>query len=206
MSRQEAQRTQVERRAATRAALIAAARRLFAERGYAAVGTEEIVRTAGVTRGALYHHFDGKGDLFLAVFEAVEQELLDRIGARAADAAVTSPLAVLDLGIDEMLSAAVDPGLAQIVLIDAPAVLGWETWREVGWRYGMGVTEGVLTAAIEAGEIERQPARPLAHVLLGALDEAVLYVARADDQIRGRADMRSVLDALVAGLRTGPDA
>jgi AcrR family transcriptional regulator len=200
------QRTQADRRAATRAALVTAARPLFAQRGYAAVGTEEIVRAAGVTRGALYHHFGGKEALFLAVFEQVEQELLDQIGARVAASGVIDPLAALRAGVDEMLALAADPGLAQITLLDAPAVLGWERWREIGWRYGMGLTEAVLKAAVEAGEIREQPLRPLAHVLLGALDEAALYVARADDQKAARAQMGAVLEALLDGLRPAPKA
>jgi AcrR family transcriptional regulator len=196
------QRTQAERRDATRAALISAARPLFAERGYADVGTEEIVRAAGVTRGALYHHFDGKHGLFLAVFEAVEDDLLEQIGARVVADAAGSPLAALGSGIDQMLDLAVDPGFAQIALIDAPAVLGWQQWREVGWRYGMGLTEQVLGAAVEAGEIGEQPLRPLAHALLGALDEAVLYVARAADQKLAREEMGAVLERLLSGLQT----
>lgn len=197
-------RTQAERRESTRAALVAAARPLFGKRGYAGVGTEEIVRAAGVTRGALYHHFDGKEGLFTAVFEAVEQELLDDIGAKVAAGALTSPLAALQTGLDVMLTTAVDAELAQIVLIDAPSVLGWERWREIGWRYGMGLTENVLQAAMEAGEIPRSPLRPLAHVLLGAIDEAVLYVARATDQTTARDEMATVLNGLLEGLRTPP--
>ncbi len=100
-----------------------------------------------------------------------------------------------------MLDAATEPGLAQIVLIDAPAVLGWQRWRELGWKYGMGLTESILTAAVDAGELPPQPTRPLAHVLLGALDEAVLYVARAPDPDVARAQMSAVLGALLAALR-----
>lgn len=197
----EPRRSQADRREATRATLVAAARPLFAERGYAAVGTEEIVRAAGLTRGALYHHFDGKDGLFTAVFEAVEEDLLERIAGAIQASGAAAPLAALQVGIDVMLDAARDPGLAQIVLIDAPAVLGWQRWREIGWRYGMGLTEGVLAAAIEAGELPAQPTRPLAHVLLGALDEAVLYVARADDPEAARAEMRPVLAGLLRALR-----
>ena len=202
MTSEPAQRTQAERRETTRGALIAAARPLFGRDGYANVGTEEIVRAAGVTRGALYHHFDGKEGLFLAVFEAVEDELLESIGARVAAQAQASPLAALGMGVDAMLAAAVDAELAQITLIDAPSVLGWERWREIGWRYGMGLTETVLAAAMEAGEIAASPPRPLAHVLLGAIDEAILYVARASDQRAARDEMAAVLNGLLAGLRT----
>jgi hypothetical protein len=94
-----------------------------------------------------------------------------------------------------------DPELHRIVLLDAPSVLGWERWREIGWRYGMGLTESVLAAAMEAGQLPRQPVRPLAHVLLGALDEAALYVARAPDRGVARAEMSDALARLVEGLR-----
>jgi AcrR family transcriptional regulator len=193
-------RTQAERSAATRAALIGAARRLFAERGYAAVGTPEVVAAAGVTRGALYHQFDGKADLFLAVYEAVEQELTERIGEQVAAAGATDPLAALSAGAEAFLDACAEPDVQRIVLIEAPAVLGWDTWRAVGLKYGLGLTEAILRAAMDAGRIAEQPVRPLAHVLIGALDEAALYVARADDPAAARAQMRSVLRGIVEGL------
>jgi AcrR family transcriptional regulator len=193
-------RTQAERTAATRAALIAAARRLFAERGYAAVGTPEVVAAAGVTRGALYHQFDGKAGLFLAVYEAVEQELTERIGAQVAEAGATDPLAALTAGAEAFLDACAEPEVQRIVLIEAPAVLGWDTWREVGLKYGLGLTEGILRAAIEAGQIAEQPVRPLAHVLIGALDEGALYVARSPDPAAAREDMRALFRRIVAGL------
>ncbi len=194
-------RTQAERRAATRGALLAAARVLFAERGYADVGTEEVVREAGVTRGALYHHFSGKDDLFRAVFEDVEQQLVDELVALIGQSGATSPLDALTVGLDGLLEAALDPGLAQIVLIDAPAVLGWQRWRELGWQYGMGLVEAGLAGAIEAGELAPAPLRPMAHVLLGALDEAVLYVARAEDQEAAREEMALVVRRILDGLR-----
>src|SRR5918999_625344 len=193
-------RTQAERSAATRAALIGAARRLFAERGYAAVGTPELVAAAGVTRGALYHQFAGKADLFLAVYEAVEQEIAERIGELVGAAGATDPLEALAAGAEAFLDACAEPKVQRIVLIEAPAVLGWDTWRAVGLRYGLGLTEAILRAAMEAGRIREQPVRPLAHVLIGALDEAALYVARADDPAAARAEMRPVLQQIVRGL------
>lgn len=194
-------RTQGERSSATRAALIDAARRLFGARGYAAVGTEEIVRAAGVTRGALYHHFGGKEDLLAAAFEEVEADLLERISERVVAVGANDPMAALSVGAESMLEAAAEPEVHRIVLLDAPSVLGWERWREIGWRYGMGLTESALEAAMEAGQIPRQPVRPLAHVLLGALDEAALYVARAPDRDRARAEMGAALGRVLAGLR-----
>lgn len=193
-------RTQVERSAATRGALIAAARRLFADRGYTAVGTPEVAAAAGVTRGALYHQFADKADLFLAVYEQVEQEVSERIGELVAATGATDPVEALTAGADAFLDACAEPEIQRIVLIEAPAVLGWDTWRAVGLKYGLGLTEGILRAAIDAGRIAEQPVRPLAHVLIGALDEAALYVARADDPVAAREQMRAVLGRLVRGL------
>jgi AcrR family transcriptional regulator len=164
---------------ATRAALVAAARPLFADRGYAGVGTEEIVRAAGVTRGALYHHFADKKDLFRAVYEDVERELVEQIAAGARSAA--DPVEALRAGSQAWLDACEEPGIQQIALLDAPSVLGWEEWREIGMRYGFGLVQGTLQAAMDAGLLETQPVRPLAHLVLGAIDEAAMLVARADD-------------------------
>ena len=197
-------RTQAERSAATRALLLAAARPLFAARGYAAVGTEEVVRAAGVTRGALYHQFAGKEELFAAVFEQVEAELAEGIGLAlgGADpgAGPSDPLAALRAGIDAWLDAVDDPEVQRIVLLDAPAVLGWARWREVALRYAGGMMEAVLAAAIEAGQLAPRPVEPLAHVLLGALDEAALYVAGAADRAGARAAVQEALEAMLAGL------
>jgi AcrR family transcriptional regulator len=193
-------RTQAERSEATRDALIAAARVLFAERGYAAVGTEEIVRAAGVTRGALYHHFDGKRDLFEAVYERIEIELAQRIAAGALSAGATEPLEAMRAGAEMFLRAATEPEAQRIVLLDGPSVLGWDRWREIATEHGLGLIEATLQAAIEAGAIAEQPVRPLAHVLMGALDEAAMLVARAEDPERMRAEVGRTLDALLAGL------
>jgi AcrR family transcriptional regulator len=191
----------LEQAEATRAALLEAARALFAQRGYAAVGTEEIVRRARVTRGALYHHFRGKEDLFRAVVEDVERELTERIAAEALAIEAVDPWAALRGGARAFLAASAEPEVQRIIMLDAPAVLGWEAWREIGERYGLGLVEGVLEAAMEAGALARQPARPLAHVLIGALDEAAMYVARADDVAGAREEMAGTIDRLLEGLR-----
>jgi AcrR family transcriptional regulator len=196
-------RTQAERSEATRDALIEAARVLFAERGYAAVGTEEIVRAAGVTRGALYHHFDGKRDLFEAVYERIEIELAQRIASGALNAGATAPLEAMRVGAEMFLRAATEPEAQRIVLLDGPSVLGWDRWREIAAEHGLGLIEATLQAAIEAGAIAEQPVRPLAHVLMGALDEAAMLVARAEDPERMRAEVGRTLDALLAGLSAG---
>ena len=169
-----------EQSEATRASLIAAGRKLFAERGFGGVGTEEIVRAAGVTRGALYHHFEGKEDLFAAVYEQVEADLVTEIGAIATEA--HDPLDALHRGAAMFLEACRRPEVQRITLIDAPSVLGWERWREIGLKHGFGLIQGVLEAGMEQGQIERQPIRPLAHLLIGAMDEAAMLVARSDDE------------------------
>jgi AcrR family transcriptional regulator len=200
-------RTQDERSAATRGALIAAARPLFAQRGFNGVGTEEIVRAAGVTRGALYHQFADKAELFAAVFEAVEEDVMQRVATGVLEGGAADPLAALHAGATGWLDAAMDSEVQRIVLIDAPAVLGWERWREISMRYGMGLTEAALQAAMDAAVIDRQPVRPLAHIVIGALDEAALYVARAEDPEAARAEIAPMIERLLASLRlSGPSA
>jgi AcrR family transcriptional regulator len=199
-------RTQAERSEATRTALIEAARRLFAERGYGGVGTEEIVRAAGVTRGALYHHFDGKRELFAAVYEAVEVELAQRIAEGALSGAAADPLAALRAGSEMFLRACTEPEVQQIALLDGPSVLGWDRWREIAAAHGLGLIEGTLAAAIEAGAIARQPVRPLAHVLMGALDEAAMLVARAADPEAARVEVGRTVELLLGGLSAGDAA
>ncbi len=196
---------QAERSGATRAELLTVARRLFGDRGYANVGTEEIVRAAGVTRGALYHHFESKRELLAAVFEEVERELTESIATQAfaGPDAPANPLEALRRGSELMLDACLKPDVQRIVLLDAPSVLGWERWREVASRFGLGLIEATLQAAIDDGSIPEQPVRPLAHVLMGALDEAALLVARADDGGRTREEVGRTLSRLLDGLAAG---
>jgi AcrR family transcriptional regulator len=189
-----------ERSEATRAALVAAARPLFAARGFAGVGTEEIVRAAGVTRGALYHQFADKRELFAAVFEQVEAEVTTRTARAAVASGAADPLAVLRVGAVAWLDACSEPEVQRIILLDGPAVLGWDGWRQIAQRYGLGLVENELREAIEAGVLEPQPTRALAHVLMGAIDEAALYVATAEDQAAARAEAGAVLDRLLAVL------
>jgi AcrR family transcriptional regulator len=187
---------QTARSATTRAKLIRAARTLFARDGYAAVGTEQIVRRAGVTRGALYHQFPAKEDLFLAVYEQVEEELTGSVARLLG--AVDSPFAAMQRGVRVFLEACRTPEVQRIVLVDGPAVLGWERWREVADRNGLGLLEAVITAAIEAREIAPLPAAPLAHVLMGALDEAALLVVRDPESMDAVAE---TFERLLDGLR-----
>jgi AcrR family transcriptional regulator len=192
--------SKAEQSARTRAGLIAVARGLFAERGYGGVPTEEIVRAAGVTRGALYHHFADKRELFLAVYEDVEREVVEQIAASAM-ASARDPLAAMHAGIDAFLDACEDPAVQRIGLLDAPSVLGWELWREVGMRYGLGLVQATLQAAMDAGLITAQPPLALAHLLLGAMDEGAMLVARADDGGRTRREVGASLSGIVEALR-----
>jgi AcrR family transcriptional regulator len=193
-------RTQAERSEATQSVLVSTARRLFAERGYAGVGTEEIVRAAGVTRGALYHHFDGKAGLFAAVFEQIESEL----AARFAEEALSEPdpFEAMTAGLELFLDVCREPEVRQIALLDAPAVLGWTAWREVESRYSLGLIRLGLENMVNAGITRAQPIEPLAHAILGMLTEAGLYVANADDADTAKAEMGEVLRGTLDGLRT----
>lgn len=192
-------RTQAQRTEATREALIAAARKLFTERGYEEVGTEEIVRAAGVTRGALYHHFGDKASLLRATYERIEAESTERVARIVLGSELESPLEAMKAGIEAFLDECAKPELRQIALHDAPAVLGWERWREIGAANGLGLIEASLAAAIEAGEIRQLPVGATAHLLMGALDEAAMLLAR-DELHSSRAEVTAVLVGLLEGF------
>jgi AcrR family transcriptional regulator len=186
-----------ERAEATRTALITAARALFVEKGYFATGTEEIVAAARVgTRGALYHHFTDKKALFLAVFERVEEEL---VGAAAVDAS-SDALGRLRAGLLGFLDASLTPEVQRILLVDGPAVLGWQEWRAVEERYGLGAIRALLHLAVSEGTLPAQPLDALAHVLLAAVDEAALFIANAEDPSLARDQAVAAVDRLLAGL------
>jgi AcrR family transcriptional regulator len=184
---------------ATRDALVQAGLDLFAKRGYAEVGTEEIVARARVTRGALYHHFEDKRDLFRAVHERVEEELIERIGA--AMGGVEDPWELILAGTRSFLDACEEPAVKQIALVDAPAVLGWDEWREIDERYGLGLTRAALGGAIEAGVLRPLRLEPLSHLLLAALSEAALMIASAEDPASTRTEVEAALIELLEGLR-----
>lgn len=193
-------RTQEERSAATREALIAAARKLWGLRGYADVGTPEIASAAGVTRGAMYHQFADKAALFREVVEVVEQDVMARMAVVVAESGAATPTAAVRGAVDAWLEVSADPEVRQLILLDAPSVLGWAAFRDVAQRYSLGMTEQMLTEAIRAGELAKQPVRPLAHVLIGALDEAAMVIATADDPDRTRDETREVLHRLIDGM------
>jgi AcrR family transcriptional regulator len=196
----EARSRRAEQSEATRAALLKVARKLFAERGYAGVGTEEIVQRAKVTRGALYHHFRDKKDLFRAVHEQLEAEMAERIGRQLAAGDASDPLELLAAGARTFLDHTTGP-LARVTLVDAPSVLGWEEWRAIDEKYGMGLVIAGLQGAIEAGVVRDQPVKPLAHLLLAALGEAGMLIANAKDPRAARAEVEAPVLALLEGLR-----
>jgi AcrR family transcriptional regulator len=187
---------------ATRRQLVTAARALFGARGFADVGTEEIVRAAGVTRGALYHQFRDKADLFAAVAEQVEAEITNRIAAGAAGAAA-DPMDALRAGARLFLDACAEPEVERIILLDAPSVLGWQAWRDLAARYGLGLVQLALQSAMDAGAIVPQPVVPLAHVLIGALDECALYIAQAEDPAAAREQCAAIFDRILRGITPG---
>lgn len=189
----------VRQREQTRRALVAHARRLFADAGYGAVGLAEIVAAAGVTKGALYHQFAGKEELFAAVLEQVQGEVADAV-ARAA-AAETGGWEQLTAGCHAFLTAGTDPRIARIMLMDGPAVLGWARWREIDEGASARLLAGALTALADAGELPARPVEPLTRLLSGAMNEAAMWLARPD---AGPGDLDAAqvaLSDLLDGLR-----
>lgn len=188
----------------TRAALVAAARRVFAEKGYHAAGTHEIVAVANVTRGALQHHFPRKEDLFLAVFEQVQSDMIARAakGAGADEpnlpARGTWPRLKADL--IAYLHAATTPEVQRVVLTDGPVVLGWSEWRRLEAVYGLGIILAGVEDGIGTGLIRSQPPAPLAHLILSVIDEAALMVANADDPAAAMSEAQVALDTMLSHL------
>ena len=190
-------RTQGERTAATRAALVDAGRTLFGQHGYAHVGTSAVVEAAGVTRGALYHQFSDKLGLFRAVVEAEETELVAAIAERVVGAGETDAVTAMRRGVRVFLDVLADPAVRQILLSDAPSVLGWVEWRAIGQQAALGLVEGLLQAGVDQGLIVDQPLHPVAIVFIGAVDEAALHVATADDPVRAREEVLVVVDRIL---------
>jgi AcrR family transcriptional regulator len=193
-------RTQAERSGATRAALLTAARELFAANGYAGTPREEIVAAAGVTRGALQHHFRDKASLFLAVYEQVEQELVDSV-AKAAMHAGGDPVEELRAGCQAYLDAVLDPAVQRICAIDGPAVLAADVRQEITDRYALGLVRGVLEQGMAGGLIATAPVEPFARVLLAGVTAAAEYVATAPDPRKARKDAGRTLDLVLDRLR-----
>ncbi len=201
MQMKPSRRSQAERHAATRAALITAARQAFADHGYAATGTEAVVRAAAVTRGALYHHFADKAALFAAVFEAVAAEVLAAIEAAATDAPTARDALVR--GAEAFLAAVLGPAVRRIYLIDAPAVIGWAQWRAIDGRYAMGSLRRGVEAALAEHPRPGVDAEAATCLLSGALNEAALWLAEADTaEVHDR--LAATFRLLVNGLFAAP--
>jgi AcrR family transcriptional regulator len=191
---------QAQNSAATRSALLKVARKLFTERGYADTATEEVVRRARVTRGALYHHFRDKQALFQAVLD--EEQLKLAASIKAVAARESDPWRALRAGCHAFLDACLDSAVQQILLIDAPAVLGWAGCRENDAMHYLGGVKMAIQAAIDQHLIPPQPVDALARVILGALNEAAMLIANADDEEAARRDVSEVVDTLLSGVRT----
>jgi AcrR family transcriptional regulator len=193
--------SKAEQTEATRRALIDAARELFAADGFAGTSTEAVVRRAGVTRGALYHHFKDKQDLFAAVYEDVERRLVESLATRITPGG--DPVGMLVEGVDVFLEACLDPAVRRISLLEGPAVLGWRRWHEVQELYALGLTKAVLQTAMDAGLLRPLPVDALAHLLLGAVVESGMVLAVADDPARAKAELAETLHGVVEALRRG---
>ena len=184
--------------------LLASAREVFTERGFAEASMEEIAERAGVTRGPLYHYFDDKRDLFHAVYTEIEEELqkqiASRIQARAAAAPSPGIWEQVRIGSQTYLDVCLDPAVQRIALIEAPVVLGAGTGGHLA-RYGLALIREGLQLSMEQGALQRQPVEPLAHLLRAALTEGAIYIARADDQARARTEVGEAVDRLLEGLR-----
>ncbi|GAA2119269.1 TetR/AcrR family transcriptional regulator [Actinomadura napierensis] len=183
----------------TRAALLEAGRRHFTERGFADVSAEEVVRAAGLTRGALYHHFAGKQGLFEAVFEEAEDRAAARVAA-AIGGAGDDPWRRGVEGIRAFLEICSEPAHRQIVLLQGPIALGWQRWRELDQRHLGTLLEDGLTALL--GAAPAHPPRLTAAALYGSLTELALSVADADDPPRARDQAVHLMSAMLKGLRT----
>ena len=180
--------------------LIKAAKELFTTKGYADTAMEDLVAKAGMTRGALYHQYADKRDLFRAVFEAVVAELGQQLAM--AVGAETDPWQMLRAGARAFLASATEPGIRRIVLVDGPAVLGWEEWRRIDAQHSLGMVKMIFEVNIAAGNIPPQPVEPLAHLIVGALNEAALAVAAADDAAGARESFAVSMEGVLDALRT----
>lgn len=193
-----------EQSEATRTALLQAARELFTERGYAGTATEDIAQRAGVTRGALYYQFRDKSGLFYAVLEGISLSTNEKIAsAMHSGQEEQGDLwdQIVRTGAEAYLDACMDPAVQRIGLIEAPAVLGWEEKRELDRKYGISLISSALQGLMDAGLITPQPVEPLAHLVLSAVLEASLYIARADDIPAAREEMGASLERLLDGMR-----
>jgi len=183
----------------TRSLLVQAGRSLFGAAGFASTKATDVANLAGVTRGALLHHFIDKEGLFAAVLEAVEEDSAARVVTAAVQG--SSPIEWLRLGFDAFLAECLVPEVTQIMLIDGPSVLGWEAWHEIDSRYGYRPVLDTIRAAVAAGEVESDDPETLAYLLLGALTEAGTVIGQSDDREQTRVRMSKSMSRLIDGLR-----
>ena len=198
----QAKITKKEQSAATIKRLLSVAMQEFSRKGYAAASTEAIVKKARVTRGALYHHFKGKKDLFYAVFKEAQMEIGNRIEADA-DAAQDLWGGLIS-GCNAFLKACSDPALQQIVVIDAPAVLAWNTYRSVDEHLpgsGLSLLKACLQDLLDQKMIKPIAVDALAHLLSGAMDEAAVWIAQSGNPSRALSDAQQVLGTLLESLK-----
>jgi AcrR family transcriptional regulator len=184
---------------ATRGQLVGVATGLFAEHGYDGTSIEAVLSAAGVSRGALYHHFAGKEALFEAVVvdvsSRVTTELTEAVSGCTdpVDAMRTAALAWIDL-------AAGDPVVQRVVLVDAPSVLGWERWRTIDDGRTLGAMRMMLQAVSDSGRLASELVVPFAHMILAALDEITLVIARAADPAAAVAEGRAAVEEMLRRL------
>jgi len=190
---------QAERRAQTRAAILKVAQELFGAQGFAATSMDQIAQAGGVAKGAVYHHFPSKELVFEAVFEAVSTQVAGEVAAASAGA--LDVLAAMSRATRAYFEICSQGPTGQVMLKDAPAVLGWARWREIDARHFGGDVPKVLALAMRAGLIGEQPVEPLARLILGAITEAALACGTATDPAEaGRAYVKAT-ESLLDGLR-----
>jgi AcrR family transcriptional regulator len=183
---------------ATRDQLIEVATGLFAEHGYEGTSIEAVLAAAGVSRGALYHHFAGKEALFRAVVSAVNERSMAQL--TEAIAGVTDPVDAVRTAALAWIDLAGDPVIQRIVLVDAPSVLGWEQWRDMDEGRTVGAVTQMLHAVSDTGRLPAEFVEPFAHMILAALDEAAMIVARAPDTRLAVAESRRAVEELLNRL------
>lgn len=181
-----------------------AARALFAAHGYAGASSEAIVAAAGVSRGALQHHFVDKLSLFQAVYEQVESEVVQATADAGMAVGHDDPLEVLRAGCHAYLDAVLDPAVQRICAVDGPAVLAPDVRSEITDRYALGLVREVVEQAVARGEIDDVPVEPLTRMLLAAVVAAAQFVATASDHSSARAEAGRTVDLLLLSLRSGP--
>lgn len=191
----------VERGQATREQLVAIATRLFAERGYEATSIEAVLQESEVSRGALYHHFAGKDALFQAVHESLAARI-DKEIIESMSGGITDPVESLRAGCLAWVRLAGDPVVQRIFLIDAPSVYGWQRWREIEEQHSLGMVKIALQAVADVGRLPDHLVTPFAHMLLAALNEIAIVIARADDSDTATREGRVAVDELLNRLLT----